>query len=775
MEALSAAFFALPILSGKTYFFRDLYLWIFPQRRRLVELVHSEGIPLWDPYINGGQPFLGEISNVALYPSAILGFVMPPVVAFNVEIVLHFLLCSLAAYLLARVIGLSPSAALVAGLVFTFCGYTLSLGNLRILAMPHFPLLLLFWHLFILERRHRWFFASVASGALQLLAGSPELLTLSLLVAVMWSFTLVDPKPFAPWRRVLAAALLSLSIAGVAAVQLLPSAELVRRSARRHQRGFETSATWSVDPRRLPEVVVPGFFGRTDTLSEADYWGNRVEDRGFPYILSIYFGVLATGLAVSGAIGSESSALPRRIRILLVCLAALSLLLALGRHFPLFRLLYTLFPIARVFRYPVKFVAGAALAVALLAGEGVHKDFEATGPPSPRRRRLFIAFVGTSAVLTAVALGLNFVPSFAQRFEGFFFAVPGLDAVVARRLSLRFGFAAGFAAVGAVLYWNRAPGRRIRPVAAIAGALALELLPWGRLVNPTAPRSFLTDTPPLAGVLRPLLAGGKLFRDEDPASVSVKAPTNEIQWLMQFRRQTLHSHSAASSDIPVIFHDDFDGLAPLRLTFLKEFLLASSWDRRMPFLSASGVSLVLTSEKPSVAQLESVGAGLTVGNVSVRAFRNRGAAPAVAFLSRWHFASTNTESIARMMRPGFDPRREVVVEGSGPGPAPCPDPQARLEFLQRRVNSSRMRLDTRCEGFLVFTQTFNPDWRLYSGDSRIPIFRANSISSAARLPPGNHELRWIYVPVSLYLGAGISSLTILVATAAASRRLIRRR
>ena len=222
LEGLSAVFFATPLFGGRTYFLRDLYQWIFPQRRRLVELVHSEGLPLWDPFVNGGQPFLGEISNTALYPSAILGFVLPPVVAFNVEIVLHFLLCGLAAYLLARVLGLSRLAALVAGLVFTFCGYTLSLGNLRVLAMPHFPLLLLFWHLFSIERRQRWFFLAVASGALQLLAGSPELLVLSLAVALTWSFTVVDPEPRAPWRKLLAAALLSLTIAGVAAVQLLP-------------------------------------------------------------------------------------------------------------------------------------------------------------------------------------------------------------------------------------------------------------------------------------------------------------------------------------------------------------------------------------------------------------------------------------------------------------------------------------------------------------------------------------------------------------------------
>jgi hypothetical protein len=777
LQILGIVFFAPALFFGKTFFFRDLYLWAFPQRRRLVELVLSEGLPLWDPYIHGGQPFLGEISNVAFYPSGVLGFLLPSVAAFNAEIVLHFLLCGLSIYLLARVVGLSPLGALVAGVVFTYCGYTLSLGNLfnRILAMPHFPFLLLFWHLFLLERRQRWFFASVASGTLQLLAGSAELLILSLLIAIGWSFAFPYPNSLAPWRRVLAAVFLSLSIAGVAAFQLLPSVELVRRSSRGHEREFASSTTWSVDPRRLPEAIVPGFFGRTDTLAETDYWGNSVEDRGFPYILSIYFGVLAAGLAVSGVIGNDTSSLPRRIRILLASLAVFSFLLALGRHFPLFQALHSVFPVVRLFRYPVKFVAGAVLGIALLAGAGAQMDFETTDPKLARHRRAFLAFGATTVLLAVISILLRGEASFARRFETHFFAMSALDSAVAQRISLRFGCAAGFAAVGAFLYWNRGRGRRIRLAPAIATVIALELLPWGRLLNPTAPRSFLTETPPLARVLRPLLAGGRLFRDPDPQSVSLKAPTNEIQWLMRFRRQTLHSYSAASADIPVIFHDDFDGLAPLRLTRLTEFLLVAPWERRIPFLSASGVSLVLTAREHAGSPLEPIGTVPTAANVILGVFRNRAAAPDVGFLSRWHFAPTNAESISRMMRPGFDSRREVVVEGSGLEPSPCAESQATLEFLERRINRSRMRLDTRCEGFLVFSQPFNPDWRLYAGGARIPVVRANSVSSAARLPPGRHELTWVYVPVSLYVGAGITSLTILFAAVAASRRLIRRR
>jgi len=759
LQILTIGFFARPLFFRETFFFRDLYLWFFPQRRRLVELAR-DGLPLWDPYIHGGQPFLGEINNVALYPSSLLGFALPPIIAFNVEIVLHFLLCGLAVYLLARIVGLSPLGSFIAGTVFTFCGFTLSLGNFlnRILATPHFPLLLLFWHLFLLERRQRWFVAAVTSGALQLLAGSAELLILSLVVALAWGLLFPYPRPIAPWKTFLQASFLSIAIAGIAAVQLLPTIELIRRSSRGHELPYESFTTWSLSPRRLPEVIVPGFFGRTDTLAERDYWGNRVEDRGFPYILSIYFGVLATGLALFGAIGPENSIFPTRMRLLLAGLLVLSLLLGLGRNLPLFKLLYSVVPGARVFRYPVKFLACAALGVALLAGSASQSDFAVTERRAAGRRRVAIVFGSLAVSLATVAVLLRFAPAFRASFESVFFRLPIGDAVVAHRLSFRVGFAAAFAAFGAFLYQRK---RRNWHLPVIAAAVVLELLPWGYLVNPTAPRSLLTDDPPLAAALRPLLSGGRLFRDPNPPFRSLEAPTNQILWQYRWNRETLNFYSAASADIPVIFHDDFDRLEPLRLERLTEFVVHAPWEQRRPFLGSTGVTLVVTT-KPSLPGMELVGSYPNRSNLTFFVFRNRAAAPFASFVSRWQFASSNPESIRRMLRPGFDPTADVVLEGSGREPPTCLAPAPSLTRLETRINFSRLIVDTPCEGYLVFSQPFNPGWRLYSGRKRLPILRANSVSSAAYLPAGRQELRWAYVPIGLYVGAGISLSTVVL-------------
>ena len=180
--------FHRPLFFGETFFFRDLHLHFFPQKLRFVELVRAGEFPLWDPFLHGGQPFLADLNNMALYPANLIYLLLPPVFAFNFDIIFHVLLSAAAAYWLARSLGISPLSSLAAGAVFAFCGYTLSLANLlsRLTAMPYLPLMLLVLHGFFTNRRPRYFVLCVIFGVLQLMAGAPEMTLLSFLTLLGW-------------------------------------------------------------------------------------------------------------------------------------------------------------------------------------------------------------------------------------------------------------------------------------------------------------------------------------------------------------------------------------------------------------------------------------------------------------------------------------------------------------------------------------------------------------------------------------------------------------
>lgn len=101
-------------------------------------------IPLWNPYLYGGQPALADIQSGALYPlhileALILGWGGPlfgqevgfPLWALEWQVILHFSLVAVGTFMFVRHIGLRYGMALrrarfggvIAALVFTYSGY----------------------------------------------------------------------------------------------------------------------------------------------------------------------------------------------------------------------------------------------------------------------------------------------------------------------------------------------------------------------------------------------------------------------------------------------------------------------------------------------------------------------------------------------------------------------------------------------------------------------------------------------------------------------------
>src|SRR5262249_45236388 len=67
LAAFTILLFFEPLFLSRTLSLRDLANWAIPQRHRLVELWKSSGVPLRDPFIHGGLPFLADPNNAALY------------------------------------------------------------------------------------------------------------------------------------------------------------------------------------------------------------------------------------------------------------------------------------------------------------------------------------------------------------------------------------------------------------------------------------------------------------------------------------------------------------------------------------------------------------------------------------------------------------------------------------------------------------------------------------------------------------------------------------
>ncbi len=364
--AATLLFFYRPLL-GDTVFFRDIYLLFYGKKLLLAEALRHGEIPLWDPLMNGGQPFLASPGNSAFYPFNIVFLFLPPLAAYNIHLVLQFVCCAVSAYFLARAVGLSTVAAFVCGTVYTFCGYVLSSSSLLVLmqAVPWAPALLASMHLLVTERRKRWLVAAAIFGAFPILGCGADMSAMSFALAAAWAVLVPREIPIA--RRVRLTILAIGFAAGLSLVLTIPAYEVIRNSSRGEKRDYATFVQWSVSPQRLPELVVPRFFGPTDTLARRDYWGGKYE-YGYPYIVSIYFGASVFLHAIAGLIGSNL-----RGRFLLGAFALLGFILCLGGYLSFFHFVWEHVPLIGIFRFPVKALQLTLVPMALLAAAGIEQ------------------------------------------------------------------------------------------------------------------------------------------------------------------------------------------------------------------------------------------------------------------------------------------------------------------------------------------------------------------------------------------------------------------
>lgn len=682
---LTAAFFHQP-LTTRTFFFRDLYKFFYPKKVLLSSALHSGTFPLWDPFTNGGQPYLATPTTAALHPSNVLYAVLPMIVAFNVIPVLHVFFCAVTAYWLGRVVGLSRAAAFVVGIAYAFAGVTLSGANLSawLLALPWIPLTIGLTHRALRDRRS--IVPAAFAAAMPLYAGMAELTGVLFVLLLLWIAT--TRFDVSRRRRAAIAAIVIAGAIGLALVVLLPATSVIAQSSRGNgKRSYESFTSWSVHPRRLPELIVPQFFGPTNTLGN-EYWGRPWESGGFPYVLSIYFGVPLLLLAAFGATGRlDQVDAPRRA---LAIVAVLAVLLSLGRHLPGFPLIYDYVPLVTIFRFPVKVMVLALLPLALLAGCGVERVTS---------KRATLAALAMLALLIVVALT---APRSGQ-----------LTASFAHAIIATLGFAL------AVSVRKREH--------ALAALVTLDLLIAGYTVNTYAPRSIF-DEPPLAGMVRDAI--GPLRFYSAPRKLVVQAPANDIRWLAQWQLAGLDDYSATAFGIPVVFHSDYDGLAPRRITQMSEYVARAPWDRKKMLFDRAGVRAFLTPDDvhlPGVVELArfQTTAGL------MHLYENRDAAPA-------RFAGA-----------------------CGP---------ANVVLLKRELNSARYAVDAPCDGRVTFAETHYDGWRATIDGIDAPSFPSGFAFTALNVPKGRHLIERRYFPPRLLAGVVGTLLTALLLALLERRR-----
>jgi len=418
--------------------------------------------PLWNPMIMGGLPYIDVVTHGdVLYPTSALREVMPPYEAMNIAFVIHYILAGFLTYLFLRRLGASWCASVTGGVAYQLSGILISYvhpghdGKLFVSTMLPLAFLAL---LAALRDRRAWGYPLLALAvALCLLSPHVQTTYYLLIAAALFALYLTFGEPSSdPIRgRLIRLGVVFLAVIvgfGIAAPQILPFIQYIPHSPRAggYSVGFEGSTSYGIPWNHVPEFIIAGFTGDTDT-----YWGTN------PLKLhSEYLGLPVMALAILGFGDGR-----RRLVWWTAGIGALFLLIALGASTPFYHLWWSVMPYVRKTRAPGMVFFIVAFCTSIFAAFGVSR-IERGEAVAARHARVWLIAAGVIALLGLVGVWSQLAQSLAPPER--------LAKAIARGSFIRVSAVLGALALGAIalLVWGRLKGR----VSALLFALGLPLL-----------------------------------------------------------------------------------------------------------------------------------------------------------------------------------------------------------------------------------------------------------------------------------------------------------
>lgn len=347
----------------------DGVIFNIPIRVAVASLLHAGYLPLWNPYIFCGMPLFGAAQAGVLFPLNWFYLAFSAPVATNLMMLSSYMVAALGAYLFARRSGSSVAGAALTSLIWQGSGFLIGqIGHTNILQTAA----LLPWVLWAIDgygesgKRSRGLLLA-ALIAVQAFAGHAQTLVYALLFAVAYALVMWRAQAGsgqATQSRTAYLRALVFIVAGVvlAAVQLLPTLELLRNSMR-SDASYDFSTSFSLPPGFLWTFLAPYVVGGGDgRLFRAPYVG--------PAFYGEYVGYV--GLATI-ALALVAIALKRDARTKFCGIVVLvGITLALGRYAPFgsYKLIYAM-PVLGLFRVPARHLMEVEFALAVLAGRGL--------------------------------------------------------------------------------------------------------------------------------------------------------------------------------------------------------------------------------------------------------------------------------------------------------------------------------------------------------------------------------------------------------------------
>lgn len=729
----------------------DLVSFLFPTYRFAAQQLAQGTLPLWNPHLYAGAPFISDIQAGFLYPPNLLLFLLRPDFPYRAMqwlVLGHLAWAGLGMYVLLRTLTwpLRPVARLAAifgALAFQFSDPLLiHLGNLNLIAvLSWLPWLLAAYHRALSTGRLRWLVAAAALWAVGNYAGHAQsslYLGLALTLYTVGWLALTERGNWSIWLPSIGGRWLTVvAMTGLfSAPIVLPALELTFYTAR-SAFTYQDTIAFSLAPTQLLGLVTPGFFGRGPAL----HWSlwDRVE--------TPYAGVATLLLAV-GAIFWASPAQRRRLWVW-VGMGLFGLLAALGVYAIVHGWLTLLVPGMDQMRAPARFLILWTAAISVVAAVGVDTLI--------RRGPILITTVGglrwhglmqrSALIWLGVVLPLSYLALLlTQENETSF-----LRASVA---ALALTFAAIFwAATGAILVgvgWGWWTGRRAAWLLLIL--LFLDLSATGAYTD-------ISERDPTTGFDHPALVD---FLRADPDLFRIDTRT-DIEDLWQPDTAALVGLQDVGGIVNPLMLDHWQALREA---------VGGRDTRRYDLLN---VKYVIVRDGTPLPEGKFELALDAPGDLAV--YRNRDFWPRAWVVHTARLASDPANALAQFQAGDFDPTTTItlldeqnVLDAATPfGPlAETPDAapdDSRAEITTYGNHTLALTTDAVAPGFVVLSEIWYPGWQATVNGEAMPVLRANGALRAVPIPAGQATVELRFAPRGWRWGGWLALVALIWAAA----------
>ena len=707
-----AAFWKLTLMRGLVItddiFASDLMNENFPYRFSLGDALQSGHLPLWVREIYGGFPLLARAEAGICYPFNIVLFgLFSPYVALNLTILLTTVTAGIGMYFYAREMGSSCLASIVGGVAFCFCGYLVS--HLKHLSIASAACWLPFG-LFLLERavtrnNYRsllWF--GVVFGLQQLSANTQTAYYSGVLYVLYFGLrflnqqeqALAGAKGSSVLHRVsnLCRSRLVWCFAGtlvlgtlIAAVQLIPTYEMVSLSERSGGVTFQYAANYAYAPKDFWTFLYPfanGDIGNLTYTGKSVFW----EDYG-------YIGALPFLLALSAPLLGWKN---WHVRFFSLS-ATVSYLLVLGPATPIFEYAFKYVPGMNYFRFPTRLLLITDASLAALAALGLTKFAQrlSAGGSKGSRRLLFIqatVLVVTICDLLYFQLRQNPIVD-AQKWT----TPPRTVQLLKDDSSLFRIFCVGGNQAHRRTFFEQARG-------------------WEGDLQPfVEQREFIQPS------------SNVLYRIASPNGYANLTPNYLVDiWGDQNRAGIITQTASIQHDI---FFPTSLFWKLMRMYNVK--YLTSFW-RFAP-----------------AGNLKALG---VYGGAYL--YQNDDLFPRAYLVGEVLPVSDRNTALSALRSDEFDPGRSVILDAVPANYRQGTSAGGQVEVVHYTTNEAEMKVRTREDAILVFSDSYYPGWVAEVDGSATTIYRANITQRAVVVPAGEHQVRFHFRPLTVIVGFWVS-------------------